>query len=182
MCVLPPPSHKTNVPCSPAGRGEQKLPPKYDPVGPAVLAFLSGSAPCLGASQPPGDEVPGQSGLCKRAVPGLPQPPRVGMEAWPVGGALRGNTGRARRGGAGRGGGSLHPLPRSAKVCLGSGRVAAAAGEEVLGHRVVCCSSAPGRSQVPGGPVASRSGPEGMRQPQGPRLPGSAARASVSGE
>lgn len=55
-------------------------------------------------------------------------------------------------------------------------RRAAAARRDAVSPTIL----APGQSPAPGRPVAL--GPEGMRQPQGPPLPGSAARASASGE
>lgn len=147
--------------------------PRYGSVIPA-----DGSGPL--APSPPGwppswGPVPG-----RRASALEPDPCLAGGGRSPVG--TVGLLGRAGRGRAGTR--PLRPLgatPRSAKLSLGSGRVAAAVGKEARRrrHRVVRCSS-PGGRPAPGRPVAH--GPRACGSRRGAPLPGSAARASVSGE
>lgn len=97
-----------------------------------------------------------------------------------------GTVGRQGQGGAEQGSGPSAPLgatPRSAKLSLGSGRVAAAARKEARPGRPPAVPSAASRARLqPDTWSPRRARPEGMRQPQGIPLPGSAARASVSGE
>lgn len=109
--------------------------------------------------------------------PGPPELSAAQIRAWPAGGALPWELAEApSRAGPGR---PATSTPWTGKVARDSRSVAADAGEQEPVS--ACPASSAADWPEPGRPVAPRS-PEGMRQPPNTRLPGSAARASESGE
>lgn len=116
--------------------------------------------------------------LLQKTPRGRPSSLRRRSEAGRLGALSRGNLQRHR---AGRDRAAPPPssTPWTGKVARDSRSVAADAGEQALIS--ACPASSAADWPEPGRPVAPRS-PEGMRQPPNTRLPGSAARASESGE